>query len=356
MIDIEEIIKKGAVRGYDVDIHDKIKLNWDKVSKPLDSMGEFEKLIARIGAIQKTEQPKLEKVVTAVFASDNGIVYEGVSQCGQDVTAICAEGIADGKKSVNVMAKLNNIEVELFDVGVNATLKSEKVIDKKIRMGTRNFLTEASMTTEETKKALQTGFDIAKDYKNRNIDLICVGEIGIGNTTTSSAVIASLLKLPAINVAGKGAGLSGEGIKRKIRVIDEAIDKYNLYEAEPIEILRTVGGYDIASMTGLIIGAAYFSIPVVLDGFISSAAALAAEKLVEGCKEYMIPSHSSAESAAYNVLKTLGLNPVIHANMALGEGTGAVMMVPMLRTAYEVYKNCTSFFDDGIKAYEHYYF
>lgn len=348
-----EIINDGCISGYDESIYNAIRNNWDKISKPIDSMGEFEHLTAKIGAVQNTEYPRFDKVVTAVFAADNGIVEAGVSQCGQDVTAICANGIADGKKSVNVMAALNNIEVQLIDVGVNAILKSNNVIDKKIRKGTRNFAIEPSMTEAETMTALGIGFELAKEYKNNNYDIICLGEIGIGNTTTSSAVIASILKVPAQKVTGRGAGLTNEGLIKKISIIDEAIKKYNLYDENPIGVLQKVGGYDIASMTGLIIGASYYKIPVVLDGLISSAAALLANELVDGVNNYMIPSHSSAESASLMVLNHLKLKPVINANMALGEGTGAVLMIPMIRTAYEVYKSCTSFNDDGIKAYEH---
>ena len=353
MDNIDEILNVGSVSCYDRTIFDEIKIKWDSVSKPLDSMGRFEELIAQIGAIQKSAEPCAQKVAAVVFAADNGIVEEGISQAGQDITAICADAIADMKKSVSVMARLNEIDVMLIDVGVNAILKSGNVIDRKIRMGSRNFLKEYAMTSEEVVNALQTGMDVVRDLKNKDYDLICVGEIGIGNTTTSSAVISALLKLNPKDVAGKGAGLSKEGIAHKADVIREAIEKYDLYNKSPFEILCAVGGYDIAAMAGVMIGGAVLGVPIVLDGFISAAAALVSQRMVSGVSNYLIPSHSSAESASLKVLDELSLKPVIYADMALGEGTGAVMMIPLIRTALEVLRTCTSFDEDGIKAYEH---
>jgi len=350
---INNILEAGQIESIDANIYNEIKKHWDRLSKPLDSMGRFETLISRIGAIQNTINPRLEKVCTVVFAADNGIVEEGVSQAGQDITAICTDAIAQMKKSVSVMASLNGIDVKVVDVGVSCPLHSERVINRKIRNGSRNFAKEAAMTREETLEALVIGFEMAEILKNKGYDLICVGEMGIGNTTTSSAVIASLLNVPACEVVGPGAGLSSEGIARKVHVVEQAVSRYSLTDVDPLKVLECVGGYDIAAMVGLMIGGGYYKIPVIIDGFISAAAALVAEKLVKGTTAYLVPSHCSAESAALRVLRSIGLEPVIFADMSLGEGTGAVMMVPLLRTAIEVYRKCSSFDDDGIEAYEH---
>lgn len=352
-MNIEQIFNGNLCFDNNKHIYEDIKKRWDKVSKPLDSMGEFENIIAKIGAIQGEIVPSLEKNAVVVFASDNGVVAEGISQAGQEITAICTDAIADMKKSVSVMAKLNGIDLMVYDVGVSHTINSDNVINKKIRPGTRNFYKEKAMTYEETVKALNIGIEVGNNLKKGGYDLVCVGEMGIGNTTTSSAIIASLLNLPAEKVVGKGAGLTAEGIKHKAEVIDESIIKYNLYKESPINVLMAVGGYDIAALAGLMIGGAINNMPVVLDGYISAAAALIADSLVKGVRNFLIPSHSSAEMSSKLVMEKLGLKPVINAGMFLGEGTGAVMMVPLIKTAAEVYYKCSTFDDDGIKAYKH---
>lgn len=337
------------------EIYIKIKTNWDKIAKPLDSMGEFEHIISQIGAINGTVHPKLDKCAIVVFAADNGVVEEGISQSGQEVTAICTKNIIEMNTSVCVMAAYNNIDVIPVDMGVNDPLDVEHertLIRKKISMGTKNFAKEPAMSLEQVQLAIDTGKGIAKQMKEQGYDIISVGEIGIGNTTTSSAVAAALLKTEAKHVTGRGAGLTDEGLLRKISVIDNAIKRYDLYNASPLEVLRCVGGYDIAGMVGMYIGGMEYSIPVVMDGMISMVAALVADKLKEGVTEYMIPSHISREPVALHIVKELKLHPVIDANMALGEGTGAAIMIGMLKTALEVYDKCYHFDSTDIEQYE----
>ena len=354
MLEIEKILNEKSIKSPNEDIFRLIKQRWDSVSKPLDSMGEFETLLSRIGAIQNRTMPTLNRCIALVYAADNGIVSEGVSQAGQEITAICADAIADGKKSVSVMAKANNIEVRLIDVGVNANLSSPNVIDEKIRFGTRDFLIEPAMTEEETLMAMEAGYRQALRCHDEGADAVLIGEIGIGNTTTSSVVAAAFLKKDAEAVTGRGAGLSDEGLRRKIEVINSAVQKYDLQNADPLKVLSIGGGYDIAAMCGTIIGCAVCSMPLILDGMISAAAALVACRLVDGVKDYLLASHCSREGAGKMMLDELGLKPVIYADMALGEGTGAVMMVPLLRTALQVLAECSTFDDDGIEAYKHF--
>lgn len=351
---IEEALRVGVIATYNQKIYKDVKNRWDKLSKPLDALGDFEDIISKIGAILESTVPRTDKITTLVFASDNGIVGRGISQAGQEITAICADAIADMKKSVSVMAMANNIQVKVIDVGVNAVLKSDAVIDKKVRMGSRDFLTEEAMTREEVMMALSAGFDAVYEEKIQGTDVICVGEIGIGNTTTSSAIAAAILKVPAAVVTGRGAGLSDEGLATKIQVIDQGIAKYDLYGKNAFDILKAVGGYDIAALAGAMIGGAVYGMPIILDGMISAAAALVAENLVRGVSNYLIASHSSKESACGRMLSEIGLKPVIDANMALGEGTGAVMMASLIKTANEVLLRCSSFEEDGIEAYTHF--
>lgn len=330
-------------------IFNQIKENWDKIAKPLDSMGKFEELIAKIGQIQNTLHPRLSKICLLVFCSDNGIVEEGVSQSSYDVTAICAGNIARKKSAAGVMAQSLGIDVRVIDVGMKTDGNSDLIFDRKIRRGSRNFLKEPAMTAEEEKKALEAGREFVASCKNEAYDALCIGEMGIGNTTTSAAVAASLLHLSAKEAAGRGAGLSDRGLEKKISVIEAAIKKYNLYEAGPHEVLQTVGGYDIAAMTGAALAAREYSIPLILDGLISHVAALCASKIEPEVFDYLIPSHKSREPVSQKINPKL--QPVIDGDMALGEGSGALMMAGLLRTALTVYDNCLRFEDSGVGQY-----
>lgn len=341
------------MESYD-EIYKKIKRNWDKIAKPLDSLGKFEEIICKIGAAEGTERPKAAKSVVLVLCADNGIVEEGVSQSDQEVTKICARNIAEGKTAVGVMAEQSGVEIITADFGINSKEKIPGVLDLRIHSGTRNFLKERAMTVEETQKAISNGMELARRCKDFGFDILCAGEMGIGNTTTSSAVAASLFKCPAKEITGRGAGLSDEGLAKKISVIDEAIKKYSLYEKSAFEILQTVGGFDIAGLAGIYLGAKRYKIPVVLDGAISLAAALVAENLESGTVDYLIPSHKSREPLSEKITEKLGLEPVIDANMALGEGTGAVLMMSLIKNALAVYDKCVPFEKSGVEQYKRY--
>ena len=331
-------------------VFNQIKENWDKIAKPLDSMGKFEGLIAKIGQIQNSVRPKLSKICLLVFCADNGIVEEGVSQSSSEVTATCAGNIAEKKSSAGVMAQSLGIDVRVIDVGMKASEKIPLVYDRKIRQGSRNFIKEAAMTEDEVKKALQTGKEFISDCKKEGCHAVCIGEMGIGNTTTSAAVAASLLHLPAKEAAGRGAGLSDRGLLKKISVIERAIKKYSLYDADVYRVLQAVGGYDIAAMTGAMLGAMEEGMPLILAGLISQVAALCASKMNQQVLDYLIPSHKSREPLSGKI--NLGLDAVIDADMALGEGSGALMMAGLLRTALAVYDNALLFENSGVGQYK----
>lgn len=210
------------------------------------------------------------------------------------------------------------------------------------------------MTKEEAEEAISRGMELALSCKKSGFEILCLGEMGIGNTTTSAAVAASILKCEASKTAGRGAGLSSSGLERKISVIQRAIEKYSLYEKSAFEILRTVGGFDIAGMAGVCLAAKKHGIPVVLDGAVSMAAALAAEKIEGGTSRYLIASHKSREPVASKIAFELGLEPVLDAGMALGEGSGAVLMMNVIKGALEVYENCVPFEKSGVEQYTRY--
>jgi len=347
-------LKHFKVDAPDEQIRKKVFANWDHVAKPLDSMGKFESLTAQIGAILGTDDIDISgaKKAVLIMCADNGIVEEGVSQSGQEVTLAVVKNMAIKQSSVGKMAAEIGADTIPIDIGVNFQGKIPGVLNRKIRCGTRNFRKEPAMTQEETIRAIFTGIEMVKDCRQKGYRILATGEMGIGNTTTSSAVAAVLLDCHAREVTGRGAGLGDEGFLQKQRIITEAIEKYQLRGADPLRVLSTVGGFDIAGLVGVCIGGALFHIPIVLDGVISMTAALTAERIVPGTKAYLIPSHKGKEPAVQKLAASLGLECVIDASMALGEGTGAVMMMALLDMALCIYQNRTTFSDIEISQYE----
>lgn len=330
----------------------QVKKHWDALAKPLDGMGNFETITAQIGAIQGTEQIDIRKKAVLIFCADNGIVEEGVSQTGQEVTAAVAKSMARKGSSVCKMAESIGAETIPVDIGICGKESIPGVLDRKVRSGTRNFLKEPAMTEEETVRAVAAGIELVRDCKKQGYRILATGEMGIGNTTTSSAVTAALLQCEAEEVTGRGAGLTDQGLVRKQQAIRRALEKYDLWHADAFTVLRTVGGLDIAGLSGMCIGGAMWHVPVVLDGVISMAAALAAEWLLPGVREYLIPSHLGKEPAAAKLAEALQLSPVIHAGMALGEGTGAVMMFPLLDMTLNIYGQSATFSDISVEQYK----
>lgn len=350
----EEDLDKLLIEEPDQKIYQKVLENWDRIAKPLDGMGRFETLTAQIGAILGTEDINISKKAVIIMCADNGIVEEGVSQSGQEVTAAVAKQMAKGASTVGKMAAVIGADTIPVDIGIGTKEQIPGVLDRKIRCGTRNFRVEPAMTGKEAVTAIFTGIEIVEDCRKKGYHILATGEMGIGNTTTSSAVTAALLGCEGDAVTGRGAGLCDEKLCHKRQIITEALEKYKLYEAKPLKILETVGGLDIAGLAGVCIGGGIFHIPVVLDGVISMTAALLAERLVPGTIQYLIPSHKGKEPAVERLMRELHMKPVIDAEMALGEGTGAVMMFSLLDMALSVYRGRTLFSDIQVKPYERY--
>lgn len=346
-----EELEKLKITPPDAAVYAKVKQNWDALAKPLDSMGEFEAVFAKIGAITGDEKVPIEKKAVIVMCADNGIVEEHISQSGQEVTARVAEAMGKGTSSVCRMAKRAGADVIPVDVGIATEETIEGVLAKKVRRGTRNFLKEAAMTEEETLAAISVGMEAVKSCKEAGYELLATGEMGIGNTTTSSAVAAALSGCPVEAITGKGAGLSDGGLVHKIEVIRQGLKKHRCDGGDTLSVLSSVGGLDIAGLCGVYLGGAVYRIPVVMDGVISAVAALAAERIAPGTKEFALPSHQSREPAAELIMKELGVKPLIHAGLALGEGTGAVLMFGMLDIVHGLYENKTTFADIEVEPY-----
>lgn len=345
-------LEQLSIEPPDAAVRKQVKKNWDRIAKPLDGMGIFETLTAQIGAITRTDHMDLSKKLVLIMCADNGIVEEGVTQSGQEVTYLVAQAMGKKQSSVCKMAQVIGAETLAVDIGINSEKEIDGVLNRKIRCGTRNFRREPAMTEEETIRAIVSGIELVSSCKQKNIKIIATGEMGIGNTTTSSAITAALTKCAPEQVTGRGAGLGNSGLLKKQQIIKEALETYDLLEADALTVLRTVGGLDIAGLTGVCIGGAYYHIPIVLDGAISMAAGLMAQRLLPGVKEYLIASHKGKEPAVEILAKELDVIPVIDGRMALGEGTGAVMMLSLLDMALGIYNGRTSFSDIQVEQYE----
>lgn len=341
MYEIESIDERAA---------DEARKRWLSLAKPLHGLGKLEEQITAIAGMKGKARFTLDKRAVLVMCADNGVVEEGVTQTTSDVTAVVTENFAKGETSVCKIAKTVNAEVFAVDVGVAADVSG--VLNRKIAYGTKNFAKEKAMTRSEAIKAVEIGIDCVRELKNKGYDIIVTGEMGIGNTTTSAAVTSALLDIDAELITGRGAGLSDEGLKRKIGVIKKALELHRPDRNDVIDVLSKVGGFDIAALAGAFIGGAMYRVPMVIDGMISAAAALCAQRLALRAADFMIASHSSKESAEALILKELNKEAVIYADMHLGEGTGGAIMLPVLDAALAVYNNMPTFADIKIDEYK----
>lgn len=325
--------------------------HWDSIAKPLGSMGDFESLLNKIAAIQGTHNIDISKRAVVVMCADNGVVCEGVTQTGSEVTAISSAAIACGKSNINALAEEYGAEVLAVDIGIKGYVECSDLINRKISNGTHNIAAGPAMTVEEAERAICIGIDIIRDLKKQGIKIAVTGEMGIGNTTTASALSSVLLGLPPEEVTGRGAGLTADGLRRKIAVVKKAIEVNKPDAEKPVELLAKLGGLDIAGMTGLFLGGAIYHIPIIIDGLISAVAAAIAFKINPLSAEYMLAGHVSAEPAGRGLLEMMKLHAPIDAGLRLGEGTGGIMLLPLLDGAAALYSKSHRFDESGIERY-----
>ena len=347
---LEEVIQ-GIVPA-DQEAMGRAKARWDSIAKPLGSLGALEDAVIRIAGMTGSPDVDISKRAVVVMCADNGVVAEGVTQTGQEVTAIVAENMSTGDTSVCAMSRAAGAEVVPVDIGTVTPLKGARIRQKCVRRGTANMTQGPAMSREEAVQAILAGVEIARELRGRGVKLLATGEMGIGNTTTSSALAAVLLNRPVEDMTGRGAGLSSEGLQRKIRAIETAVRVNRPDPGDVLDVLHKVGGLDIAGLAGVFLGGALCRTPVLVDGFISSVAALVAARLCPQCKDYMLGSHASEEPASQLVLSELNLRPFLYAGMRLGEGTGAVAVMPLLDMGLAVYREMTTFEDTNIEAYQ----
>lgn len=345
---LEETMQK--IRPVDVAAMAAAKQHWDGLGKPLGSLGRLEKALIQIAGIQRTGDVHIDRKALVIMCADNGVVEEGVTQCGQEVTATVAENFLDEKSCVAIMCRRAGTKICPVDIGMAVdTLRVEK---RKIAYGTKNMAKEPAMTREQAVAAIEVGIAKAEELHAQGYEMLATGEMGIGNTTTSSAMTAVYLGLDVETVTGRGAGLSSHGLQRKIHAIKQAIAVNQPDPEDPLDVLAKVGGLDIAGMCGLFLGGAAQQMPVVMDGFISQVAALTAVRLVPECADYILASHVSEEPGANILLKALEKDAFLTCGMRLGEGSGAVALFPILDFASDIYHKMSTFVQADIVEYQ----
>lgn len=324
---------------------------WDNLAKPLRGLGLLEEAVARMAAAMGTVKPRIDDRALVVMCADNGVVAEGVTQTGSDVTAVVTENFTKGATSACAMCRKAGCRVAPVDIGVARDLNGQGLVRHKIAYGTRNMVKEPAMTRAQAEEAILFGAQTAQKLAGEGVQILATGEMGIGNTTTSAAVASVLLGRPPAEMTGRGAGLDSAGLARKIQAIETAVALHRPQPADPVDVLSKVGGFDLAGLTGVFLGGALCHVPVIMDGFISVTAALCAVRLCPAVKGYLLASHVSKEPAARLLLDALELTPVITAELCLGEGTGAVALLPLLDMALAVYYDMPTFDGIGIDEY-----
>ena len=336
---LEETMQK--IRPVDAAAMAAAKQHWDGLGKPLGSLGRLEKALIQIAGIQRTGDVHIDRKALVIMCADNGVVEEGVTQCGQEVTATVAENFLDEKSCVAIMCRRAGTKICPVDIGM--AVDTPRVEKRKIAYGTKNMAKEPAMTREQAVAAIEVGIAKAEELHAQGYEILATGEMGIGNTTTSSAMTAVYLGLDVETVTGRGAGLSSHGLQRKIHAIKQAIAVNQPDPEDPLDVLAKVGGLDIAGMCGLFLGGAAQQMPVVMDGFISQVAALTAVRLVPECADYILASHVSEEPGANILLKALEKDAFLTCGMRLGEGSGAVALFPILDFASDIYHKMSTF-------------
>lgn len=345
---LEETMQK--IRPVDVAAIAAAKQHWDGLGKPLGSLGRLEKALIQIAGIQRTGDVHIDRKALVIMCADNGVVEEGVTQCGQEVTATVAENFLDEKSCVAIMCRRAGTKICPVDIGM--AVDTPRVEKRKIAYGTKNMAKEPAMTREQAVAAIEVGIAKAEELHAQGYEMLATGEMGIGNTTTSSAMTAVYLGLDVETVTGRGAGLSSHGLQRKIHAIKQAIAVNQPDPEDPLDVLAKVGGLDIAGMCGLFLGGAAQQMPVIMDGFISQVAALTAMRLVPECADYILASHVSEEPGANILLKALEKDAFLTCGMRLGEGSGAVALFPILDFASDIYHKMSTFVQADIVEYQ----
>lgn len=321
----------------------------DNKTKPLGSLGRIEEFGRRYAAIQGSMKPSLGKKVIFTFAGDHGVVAEGVSAFPAEVTPQMVLNFLNGGAGVNVLARHAGAEVRVVDMGVNFDFGAVNgLIDRKVARGTKNLANEPAMSRAEAVAAVEAGITLALEAKADGITMLGTGDMGIGNTTPSSAIIAAFSGKSVRELTHRGTGINDAALEKKISAIEKGLSVNSPDPADPLDVLAKVGGFEIAGIAGLVLGAAAAGIPVVVDGFISTAGALIASELHPCVKEYIFAAHKSVEIGHTYMLERIGAEPILDLQLRLGEGTGAALAMTLIEAGVKVLNEMASFADAGV--------
>jgi len=321
----------------------------NSLTKPLGSLGRLEEVATRLVEIRQEARPRFPKKAIFTLAADHGVTDEGVSAYPKAVTQQMVLNFLAGGAAINVLSRHVGTEVVVVDIGVDGDLgEARGLVHAKVRRGTRNMVREPAMNEAELHAALDVGIQLADWAAKQGHTLIGTGEMGIGNTTAASAITAGLTGRPVALVTGRGTGLDAAGLSRKVEVIERALEVNRPHAAEPLDVLRKVGGLEIAGLTGLIVGAAARRIPVVVDGFISTAAGAIACELEPKVREYIFAGHRSSEPGHAALLEIIGDAPLLDLQMRLGEGTGAALAMNLIDAAAKILDEMATFSSAGV--------
>jgi nicotinate-nucleotide--dimethylbenzimidazole phosphoribosyltransferase len=354
-IKLNSVIERtiAAIPGIDEQRLRDAQLHLDSLTKPIGSLGQIEAVVVQYVSWREEKPPKVAKKAVYVFAGDHGITDEGVSAYPREVTQQMVRNFLSGGAAINVLARHTKSDIVVVDVGVDADFEGVAgLTHRKVRRGTRNFAREAAMTEAELNAALQVGLDLAAEASAHGRTLIALGEMGIGNTSAATAITAALTGQPVSSLTGRGTGLDQERCRLKAHIIDKALrvhfGDFASTQPDALEILRCVGGLEIAAIAGMVLGAAAHRIAVVIDGFICSAGAAVACAIAPNARNAIIAGHLSQEPGHRFLLEHMSVKPLLQLDMRLGEGTGAVLTFPLIEAAVHIYNEMGTFGSAGV--------
>ena len=325
------------------------RLRQDRLTKPRGSLGRLEELSIQLAGMRADPFPSVERKAVIVMAADHGVALEGVSAYPPEVTRQMVLNFLSGGAAINVLARQAGARVAIVDIGVASEFEElPGLVRRKVRCGTRNLARGPAMTRAEAEGALQVGVDVFEAEAVQGLDLVATGDMGIGNTTPSSAIAAVMTGLSVGQVVGRGTGIDDQGLERKIKVIEQALVVNQPDKKDPIDVLHKVGGLEIAGLAGVMIAAASQRVPVVVDGFISTAAAMIAAAIAPGVRDYLIGAHQSVEIGHQAMLRYLHLHPLLDLNLRLGEGTGAALAFHLAEASTRILRQMATFDEAGV--------
>jgi len=334
----------SPVKEIDIDAKNKAEQRQLQLTKPAGSLGQLEMIAIQLAAMQATETPTADKVHISVFASDHGIVEEGISAFPQAVTGEMIRNFATGGAAISVLANELHATLDVINMGsINKLEALTGVDDQRIAAGTANFAQQAAMTLEQCQQAISIGRDHVEQKHQVGIDIFVAGEMGIGNTSSAAAIAAALLEIEAKDLSGPGTGLDASGVSHKSKIIEQALIKHQDKLSSPMAILQYLGGFEIAALVGSYLACGKQGLPVIIDGYIASVAALLAEHICPGTKDWYIYSHNSAEPGHQHVLSALQAKPLLDIGMRLGEASGAATVLPLIRLSCSLHKQMATF-------------